>query len=200
MLALVSLLPALVLPTVPLRPMLRTPSRPIAAASPMPGPKMSLLETATSALLADEPPIPDAVLVGVALLLVAAVGALNLSLGDIVEDEANLPSSTNLINANRERRSAFIKGDTRGLNTSHISTSHRRLAPRVPVRLPARVDRQPATLRGVEPRARGDAATSVIAAPSGAAKEIVRVGSCARSVASATLIATTACEKSGGRS
>ena len=29
----------------------------------------------------------------------------------IVEDEANLPSSTNLINANRERRSAFIKGD-----------------------------------------------------------------------------------------
>ena len=46
-----------------------------------------------------------------ALLLVAAVGALNLSLGDIVEDEANLPSSTNLINANRERRSAFIKGD-----------------------------------------------------------------------------------------
>ena len=38
------------------------------------------------------------------------------------------------------------------------------------------------------------------AAPSGAAKDIVRVGSCARSVASATLIATTPCEKSGGRS
>ena len=110
MIALVSLLPALVLPTAPLRPLLRTPSTP-ATASPLPGPKMSLLETATSALLADEPPIPDAVLVGVALLLVAAVGALNLSLGDIVEDEANLPSSTNLINANRERRSAFIKGD-----------------------------------------------------------------------------------------
>ena len=111
MLALGSLLPAVVLPTAPLRPLLRTPSMPAAAASPLPGPKMSLLETATSALLADEPPIPDAVLVGVALLLVAAVGALNLSLGDIVEDEANLPSSTNLINANRERRSAFIKGD-----------------------------------------------------------------------------------------
>ena len=106
MLALVSLLPALVLPTAPLRP-LRAPSRAVAA-SPLPGPKMSLLETATSALLADEPPIPDAVLVGVALLLVAAVGALNLSLGDIVEDEANLPSSTNLINANRERRSACL--------------------------------------------------------------------------------------------
>ena len=111
MLALVSLLPAFVLPTAPLRPFHAPPRVAAAAASPLPGPKMSLLETATSALLADEPPIPDAVLVGVALLLVAAVGALNLSLGDIVEDEANLPSSTNLINANRERRSAFIKGD-----------------------------------------------------------------------------------------
>ena len=110
MLALVSLLPALVLPSAPLRPPLRQFSQPVAAASPLPGPKMSLLES-TIALVADEPPIPDAVLVGVALLLVAAVGALNLSLGDIVEDEANLPSSTNLINANRERRSAFIKGD-----------------------------------------------------------------------------------------
>ena len=75
--------PALVLPTAPLRPLLwpaRPPSR-VAA------PAMSLPETATSALLADEPPILDAVLVGVALLLVAAVGALNLSLGDIVEDK-----------------------------------------------------------------------------------------------------------------
>ena len=110
MIALISLLPAFVLPTAPLRPLLRTPSMPAAAALPLPGPKMSLLES-TFALVADEPPIPDFVLVGVALLLVAAVGALNLSLGDIVEDEANLPSSTNLINANRERRSAFIKGD-----------------------------------------------------------------------------------------
>ena len=111
MLALVSLLPALVLPTAPLRPLLRPPSQPAVAASPLPGPKMSLVDMAPLLLLADEPPIPDAVLVGVALLLVAAVGALNLSLGDIVEDEANLPSSTTLINQNRERRSAFIKGD-----------------------------------------------------------------------------------------
>ena len=105
------LLPALVLPSVPLSAPLRAAPRGAATALPPPGPKMSLLEAATSTLLADEPPIPDAVLVGVALLLVGAVGALNLSLGDIVEDEANLPSSTTLINQNRERRSAFIKGD-----------------------------------------------------------------------------------------
>ena len=34
---------------------------------------------------------------------------LQLSLGDIVADEAQLPSSVNLINKNRARRSSFIK-------------------------------------------------------------------------------------------
>ena len=88
MLALVSLLPALVLPTAPLRP-LRGRPRPTAA-----GAGDEDVIAGTRRAVADEPPIPDAVLVGVALP-VAAVGALNLSLGDIVEDEANLPSSTN---------------------------------------------------------------------------------------------------------
>ena len=53
---------------------------------------------------------PDSFVVGFAVLLVVAVGALNLSLGDIAADEAQLPSSVNLINQSRQRRSSFIKG------------------------------------------------------------------------------------------
>lgn len=76
--------------------------------------------TAGGALLAMLPPqaalaapdnLPDdSFAVGFALLLVVAIGALQLSLGDIVADEAQLPSSVNLINKNRARRSSFIKG------------------------------------------------------------------------------------------
>lgn len=52
----------------------------------------------------------DRLVVGFALLLVVAVGLLQLSLGDVVGDEANLPSSVNLINQSRKKRSSFIKG------------------------------------------------------------------------------------------
>jgi hypothetical protein len=53
---------------------------------------------------------PDSLVVGFALLLLVLTGLLNLSLGDIIADEAQLPSSTNLINKSRQRRSSFIKG------------------------------------------------------------------------------------------
>merc|ERR1712046_321524 len=56
---------------------------------------------------------PDSLVVGFALFLLVAAGALQLSLGDIVADEAQLPSSVNLINKNRQRRSNFIKGKKR---------------------------------------------------------------------------------------
>ena len=52
----------------------------------------------------------DSVVVGFAVFLLICIGALNLSLGDIAADEAQLPSSVNLINKNRARRSSFIKG------------------------------------------------------------------------------------------
>lgn len=52
----------------------------------------------------------DTLLVVAAVALLALTGLLNLSLGDIAEDEAMLPSSVNLINQNRARRSEFIKG------------------------------------------------------------------------------------------
>ena len=65
----------------------------------------SAVETAGGAELPN-----DAFVVGFALFLVVAAGALQLSLGDIVADEAQLPSSVNLINKNRQRRSNFIKG------------------------------------------------------------------------------------------
>ena len=53
---------------------------------------------------------PDSLVVGFAVLLLVLTGLLNLSLGDIIADEAQLPSSTNLINKSRQRRSSFIKG------------------------------------------------------------------------------------------
>ena len=55
----------------------------------------------------------DSLVVGFAVLLLVATGLLNLSLGDIAADEAQLPSSVNLINKNRARRSNFIKGKDR---------------------------------------------------------------------------------------
>ena len=63
--------------------------------------------------VATDPPIPDAVVVGVALLLVGATGFLQLSLGDIQAEEANLPSSVSLINKNRLKTNSFIKSKKR---------------------------------------------------------------------------------------
>ena len=66
----------------------------------------SAVETASGTELPN-----DGFVVAFALFLVVAAGALQLSLGDIVRDEAMLPSSVNLINKNRQRRNSFIKGD-----------------------------------------------------------------------------------------
>ncbi|KAL1504172.1 hypothetical protein AB1Y20_010581 [Prymnesium parvum] len=52
---------------------------------------------------------PDSLLIGVALTLLAATGLLQLSLGDVIADESELPSSTNLINKSRQKRSSFLK-------------------------------------------------------------------------------------------
>lgn len=52
----------------------------------------------------------DSIAVGIALTLFVLTLLLNASLGDVVGDEAQLPSSVNLINKNRQRRSTFIKG------------------------------------------------------------------------------------------
>eukprot|EP00325_Prymnesiales_sp_UTEX-LB-985_P011035 CAMPEP_0174752256 /NCGR_PEP_ID=MMETSP1094-20130205/101650_1 /TAXON_ID=156173 /ORGANISM="Chrysochromulina brevifilum, Strain UTEX LB 985" /LENGTH=108 /DNA_ID=CAMNT_0015957875 /DNA_START=32 /DNA_END=358 /DNA_ORIENTATION=- len=64
-------------------------------------------ETATAQPAA---PVDDSIVVGFALVLFVLIGALQLSLGDIVADEAQLPSSVNLINKSKQRRSSFIKG------------------------------------------------------------------------------------------
>ena len=52
--------------------------------------------------------------VGFALFLLLCTGLLNLSLCDIAADEAQLPSSVNLINKSRAKRSSFIKGKSDG--------------------------------------------------------------------------------------
>ena len=52
----------------------------------------------------------DRIVVGAAIFLLALTGLLQLSLGDVIGDEAQLPSSTSLINKNKQRRSSFIKG------------------------------------------------------------------------------------------
>lgn len=64
---------------------------------------------AAAADVAFEPPVPDGVVVGVALLLVGACGLLQLSLGDIQAQEAQLPSSVSLINKNRLKNNSFIR-------------------------------------------------------------------------------------------
>lgn len=57
------------------------------------------------------PELPnDTIPVVIALVLLVATGALQLSLGDVMADEAQLPSSTSLINKNKQRRSTFIQG------------------------------------------------------------------------------------------
>jgi hypothetical protein len=53
--------------------------------------------------------LDDRVVVGFALLLLVATGLLNLSLGDVAADEANLPSSSARINDLRQKRSDFLK-------------------------------------------------------------------------------------------
>lgn len=55
----------------------------------------------------------DTFVVAFAVGLLVLIGLLNLSLGDIAADEAQLPSSVNLINKARQRRSTFIKGGKR---------------------------------------------------------------------------------------
>ena len=52
----------------------------------------------------------DRIVVGIALTLFVLTLLLNASLGDVVGDEAQLPSSVNLINKSRQRRSDFIRG------------------------------------------------------------------------------------------
>ena len=51
----------------------------------------------------------DGFLIGFAAFLVVATGLLQLSLGDIQAEEANLPSSVSLINKNRQKTNSFIK-------------------------------------------------------------------------------------------
>ena len=65
---------------------------------------------ATAAASTPAPPIDDRFAVGFAFVLVALVGWLQFSLGDVAGDEAMLPSSVNLINKNRQKRSNFLKG------------------------------------------------------------------------------------------
>ena len=140
----------------------------------------------------DETPIPDAVLVGVALLLVAAVGALNLSLGDIAEDEANWPPA-NPINANREEEAD--QGRQRPNTTISTQAASRR-ASRSGSQLASTAS---PLLRGVEPRAQCRCGCHQRDAARPARRRILSASARARSVASATLMATTP-EKSNGRS
>jgi hypothetical protein len=58
---------------------------------------------------ASSAPDYDIFVVGAALLLVVLTGLLQLSLGDIQAEEANLPSSVALINKNRQKTNSFIK-------------------------------------------------------------------------------------------
>ena len=56
-----------------------------------------------------ETPDLDGFLIGFAIFLTVATGLLQLSLGDIQAEEANLPSSVSLINKNRQKSNSFIK-------------------------------------------------------------------------------------------
>ena len=56
-----------------------------------------------------ETPDLDGFLIGFAIFLTVATGLLQLSLGDIQAEEANLPSSVSLINQNRQKSNSFIK-------------------------------------------------------------------------------------------
>ena len=54
-------------------------------------------------------PVDDNLLVGFAFVLLVATGLLQLSLGDIQAEEAQLPSSVSLINKNRQKTNSYIK-------------------------------------------------------------------------------------------
>mmetsp|Transcript_26950 Transcript_26950/g.75693 ORF Transcript_26950/g.75693 Transcript_26950/m.75693 type:complete len:131 (+) Transcript_26950:24-416(+) len=53
--------------------------------------------------------LDDRLVVGFALVVLVATALLNLSLGDVVADEANLPSSSARINDLRQKRSDFLR-------------------------------------------------------------------------------------------
>ena len=56
---------------------------------------------------------PDSYLVAAAVLLLLLTALLNLSLGDVVADEANLPSTSTRINQMKRKRADFIKSGTK---------------------------------------------------------------------------------------
>merc|ERR1711920_1058494 len=69
------------------------------------------MPTAVLAEAVASPELPnDSIVVGIALVLLVLTAALNLSLGDVVADEANLPSSTSRINELKRKQSTFIRG------------------------------------------------------------------------------------------
>jgi hypothetical protein len=65
---------------------------------------------AASSSAAAQPLPDDSLLVGAAVVLLILTGLLNLSLGDVVAEEASLPSTSTRINSMKKRRSDFIKG------------------------------------------------------------------------------------------
>ncbi|KAL3924026.1 MAG: hypothetical protein SGPRY_004041 [Prymnesium sp.] len=74
-----------------------------ALACSFPAISASAAETSSSGLP------PDALVIAIAVGLLVATGLLQLSLGDVAGDEAQLPSSVNLINKSRQKRSSFLK-------------------------------------------------------------------------------------------
>lgn len=70
---------------------------------------VAFLPEAAHAVADNGLPTDDYVVVGIALTLLVLTGLLTASLGDLIADEAQLPSSVNLINKSRRRRSNFLK-------------------------------------------------------------------------------------------
>ena len=101
----------LVPPTILRAPVLR----PLLARAAVAGGSAAALLQPHAAMAEVENALPDdSLVVGFALFLLVCTGLLNLSLGDIAADEAQLPSSVNLINRSRAKRSSFIKGKDGG--------------------------------------------------------------------------------------
>ena len=101
----------LVPPTILRAPVLR----PLLARAAVAGGSAAALLQPHAAMAEVEKALPDdSLVVGFALFLLVCTGLLNLSLGDIAADEAQLPSSVNLINRSRAKRSSFIKGKDGG--------------------------------------------------------------------------------------
>lgn len=69
---------------------------------------LAFAQTSADNIYAETPDF-DGFLIGFAIFLTAATGLLQLSLGDIQAEEANLPSSVSLINKNRQKTNSFIK-------------------------------------------------------------------------------------------